>query len=65
MTLNLVVQPLHILVGIGLLIYTLGYSALVGLAVSSHLEVGREYYSDVSLQILVLATPLQGERFSP
>ncbi len=34
MTLNLVVQPLQILVGIALLIYTLGYSALVGLAVS-------------------------------
>ncbi len=33
MTLNLVVQPLQILVGIALLIYTLGYSALVGLAV--------------------------------
>lgn len=36
MTLNLVVQPLQILVGIALLIYTLGYSALVGLAVSSN-----------------------------
>ena len=35
MTLNLVVQPLQILIGIALLIYTLGYSALVGLAVSS------------------------------
>ncbi|CAD6567059.1 MAG: hypothetical protein TREMPRED_003289 [Tremellales sp. Tagirdzhanova-0007] len=33
MTLNLVVEPLQILVGIALLIYTLGYSALVGLAV--------------------------------
>ena len=34
MTLSLVVQPAQILVGIGLLIGTLGYSALVGLAVS-------------------------------
>lgn len=34
MTLDLVVQPLQIVVGMGLLIYTLGYSALVGLAVS-------------------------------
>ena len=33
MTVNLCIQPLQILVGIGLLIYTLGYSALVGLAV--------------------------------
>ena len=34
MTLSLVVQPVQILVGIGLLIGTLGYSALVGLLVS-------------------------------
>ncbi|OCF34449.1 cadmium ion transporter [Kwoniella heveanensis BCC8398] len=33
MTLDLVVQPVQILVGLGLLIWTLGYSALVGLAV--------------------------------
>jgi ATP-binding cassette subfamily C (CFTR/MRP) protein 1 len=33
MTLDLVVQPLQILVGMVLLIHTLGYSALVGLAV--------------------------------
>ncbi|ORY22828.1 ABC transporter type 1, transmembrane domain-containing protein [Naematelia encephala] len=33
MTVDLVVQPLQIVVGIALLIYTLGYSALVGLAV--------------------------------
>ena len=33
MTLDLAVQPLQILVGMGLIIYTLGYSALVGLAV--------------------------------
>ena len=33
MTINLTIQPIQILVGIGLLIYTLGYSALVGLAV--------------------------------
>lgn len=34
MTLDLVVQPVQIVVGLGLLIWTLGYSALVGLAVS-------------------------------
>jgi hypothetical protein len=34
MTLDLVVQPVQIVVGMGLLIYTLGCSALVGLAVS-------------------------------
>lgn len=33
MTIDLVVQPVQILVGIALLLYTLGYSALVGLAV--------------------------------
>ncbi|KJE02687.1 cadmium ion transporter [Cryptococcus gattii NT-10] len=33
MTLDLVVQPVQIVVGLGLLIWTLGYSALVGLAV--------------------------------
>ncbi|WWC92110.1 uncharacterized protein L201_007064 [Kwoniella dendrophila CBS 6074] len=33
MTLDLVVQPIQIAVGLGLLIWTLGYSALVGLAV--------------------------------
>ena len=33
MTINLVVEPLQIIVGIALLIYTLGYSALVGLAI--------------------------------
>ena len=33
MTLDLAVQPLQILIGMGLIIYTLGYSALVGLAV--------------------------------
>ncbi|WWC65416.1 uncharacterized protein I303_108034 [Kwoniella dejecticola CBS 10117] len=33
MTLDLVVQPVQIAVGLGLLIWTLGYSALVGLAV--------------------------------
>ncbi|WVQ72551.1 hypothetical protein IAR50_002108 [Cryptococcus sp. DSM 104548] len=33
MTLDLVVQPVQILVGLGLLIWTLGYSAFVGLAV--------------------------------
>ncbi|WVQ95732.1 hypothetical protein IAU59_002831 [Kwoniella sp. CBS 9459] len=33
MTLDLVVQPVQILVGLGLLIWTLSYSALVGLAV--------------------------------
>lgn len=33
-TLDLVVQPVQIVVGLGLLIWTLGYSALVGLAVS-------------------------------
>ncbi|ODO10352.1 hypothetical protein I350_00947 [Cryptococcus amylolentus CBS 6273] len=33
MTLDLVVQPVQILVGLGLLIWTLGYSALVGVAV--------------------------------
>ena len=39
MTLNLVVEPFQILVGIALLIYTLGYSALVGLAVSPFLPL--------------------------
>nr|XP_019008004.1 cadmium ion transporter [Kwoniella pini CBS 10737]OCF46785.1 cadmium ion transporter [Kwoniella pini CBS 10737] len=33
MTLDLIVQPMQIAVGLGLLIWTLGYSALVGLAV--------------------------------
>nr|ODN90116.1 cadmium ion transporter [Cryptococcus depauperatus CBS 7841] len=33
MTLDLIVQPVQILVGLGLLIWTLGYSALVGVAV--------------------------------
>ncbi|WVF68119.1 hypothetical protein IAT40_002882 [Kwoniella sp. CBS 6097] len=33
MTLDLVVQPVQILVGLGLLVWTLGYSALVGVAV--------------------------------
>ena len=33
MTLDLVVQPIQIIVGMALIIYTLGYSALVGLAV--------------------------------
>ncbi|WWD08510.1 hypothetical protein V865_006622 [Kwoniella europaea PYCC6329] len=33
MTLDLVVQPIQIAIGLGLLIWTLGYSALVGLAV--------------------------------
>ncbi|WRT70501.1 uncharacterized protein IL334_007499 [Kwoniella shivajii] len=33
MTLDLIVQPVQILVGLGLLIWTLGYSAMVGLAV--------------------------------
>jgi hypothetical protein len=39
MTLDLVVQPVQILVGLGLIIYTLGYSALVGLAVSFALSI--------------------------
>jgi hypothetical protein len=40
MTLQLAVQPIQILVGIALLIYTLGYSALVGLAVSGDTAFG-------------------------
>jgi hypothetical protein len=39
MTLDLVVQPVQIVVGMGLLIYTLGYSALVGLAVSPSMPI--------------------------
>ncbi|KAL7425014.1 hypothetical protein Q5752_000701 [Cryptotrichosporon argae] len=33
MTLDLVVQPVQIVIGVGLLLYTMGYSALVGLVV--------------------------------
>lgn len=33
MSMSLIIQPLQILVGIALLIWTLGYSALVGLAI--------------------------------
>lgn len=39
LSLNLVAQPIQIFVGLGLLIWTLGYSALVGLGVSFQVEL--------------------------
>ena len=53
MTLDLVVQPIQILVGIALLIYTLGYSALVGLAVSHPSTPPLNLRVDRSLPLLV------------
>jgi hypothetical protein len=53
MTLDLVVQPIQILVGIALLIWTLGYSALVGLAVGAFLM-------STDSQTLMVAGPIQG-----
>lgn len=42
MTLDLVVQPVQIVVGLGLLVWILGYSALVGLAVSHFPTIRRK-----------------------
>lgn len=54
----LVVQPCVVIAGIGLLIWFLGYSALVGVAVSC--GVRRLQRSLKCLQILVGSTPLVG-----
>ncbi|KAK4686687.1 hypothetical protein P7C73_g3435, partial [Tremellales sp. Uapishka_1] len=58
MTLDLVAQPVQIVIGMALLIYTLGYSALVGLLVSFPV-----FDTSDPVQVLILATPLQGFMF--
>lgn len=59
-TVVLVVQPFVVVAGIGLLIWSLGYSALVGVGVSLTSTKAHRRIIDASLQILVGFTPLVG-----